>query len=156
MLMKPMCEVDFESFIGQSIADYAQDLQRTYRYESTKALACAKGSVDELLPAGPNTDGHVFFNLYSETGTRVGYLWLEVRSELDAPMTLFICELEIHSAFRRQGWGRRALIEVEQWAVARGIHRVELNVFADNDSALALYRSQAFVPCEITMGKNLG
>jgi GNAT superfamily N-acetyltransferase len=156
MLMQPMSENEFDAFIGQSVAGYARDLERTYRYDPTQALECAFSSLDALLPQGQHTEDHCFFNLCNDAGESVGELWLEVRSEPGEPATLFICDLEIRSQFQRQGYGQRALEAAEQWALARGIHRLELNVFADNDAALALYTGAAFVPCEITMGKQLG
>lgn len=155
VMMEPMGEGGFDSFIAHSIAGYAMDLIRTYHYSPSRATAYAADGVAALLPEGMASPGHSFFNLCSATTERVGYLWLEVRSENGEPATLFICDLEIHSAFRRQGWARSALMAAEKWALARGIHRMELNVFADNEAALALYRTQGLVPCEITMGKNL-
>jgi ribosomal protein S18 acetylase RimI-like enzyme len=156
MLMQPMTESEFDAFIGQSVAGYARDLERTYGYAPSGALECAFSNLDALLPNGQHTEDHCFFNLCSDTGDIVGELWLEVRLQPGEPATLFICDLEIRSQFQRQGFGQRALEATERWALARGIRRLELNVFADNEAALALYKSAAFVPCEITMGKQLG
>ncbi len=155
-LMQPMSETEFRSFIEHSIAGYARDLERTYQYDITQAIECAASSVDELLPQGRDTAGHFLFNLYCDSGERVGVVWFEVRSQDSEPLTLFVCDLEIHSHFQRQGWAQRALVAIEKWALTRGIGRMELNVFANNEAALALYRAAAFMPCEITMGKNLG
>jgi len=46
--------------------------------------------------------------------------------------------------YRRRGLGRRLLREALDCAVARGVLRVELEVFAGNTAALALYESLGF------------
>lgn len=153
--LEPMSASEHALFIEHSITGYAMDLIRTYRHDPAHATACATDSVTALLPEGLATPGHRFFNIVSDTKDRVGHLWFEIRSEDGESDTLFICDLEIHSTFRRQGWARSALRAAEKWALARGIRRMELNVFANNEPALALYRTHAFMPCEITMGKYL-
>jgi RimJ/RimL family protein N-acetyltransferase len=156
MLMHPLNTIDFASFAAHSAAGYARDLKRTYGYEDAKAAEYALSVIDEILPQGLDTPGHFIFHLRSDSDQNIGVLWFEVRSEDDAPLTLFIFDLEIFVDFQRQGWAQRALIAVEAWANDRGIRRLELNMFADNEAAQALYRAAAFKPCEITMGKNLG
>jgi RimJ/RimL family protein N-acetyltransferase len=44
-----------------------------------------------------------------------------------------------------QGVGARLLAEAKRWAVARGLHRIELNVMAHNHRAIALYERMGFV-----------
>jgi putative acetyltransferase len=46
--------------------------------------------------------------------------------------------------FRGQRWGRRLVDAALEEARARGIRKVELEVFPDNGSAIALYSSSGF------------
>jgi ribosomal protein S18 acetylase RimI-like enzyme len=45
---------------------------------------------------------------------------------------------------RGQGFGRRVLLSALKWAQARGARTAWLQVEADNESALGLYRSMGF------------
>ena len=46
--------------------------------------------------------------------------------------------------FRGQGWGRRLIEAALEAAQARGVRKVELEVFPDNGRAIALYASSGF------------
>ncbi len=46
--------------------------------------------------------------------------------------------------FRGQGWGRRLIAAGLDAARSRGVAKIELEVFADNARALALYASEGF------------
>ena len=46
--------------------------------------------------------------------------------------------------FTSQGIGTKLFEEMEQWAKRKDIHRLELNVVAHNEAALALYRKMGF------------
>lgn len=50
---------------------------------------------------------------------------------------------------------KKTLEQVERWARARGIKRIELNVFAHNKAGLALYRMCGLDPHEMTLGKRV-
>ncbi|MDX2115628.1 MAG: GNAT family protein [Planctomycetota bacterium] len=55
--------------------------------------------------------------------------------------------LGIHPAYQGLGLGRGVMVGLLDWArrgPARGITRVDLNVFADNERAIALYASLGF------------
>lgn len=155
MLLIPMAGDDFASFVSQSVAGYAQDLERTYGVRADLALESATEDFNATLPDGLETEDHHFFRLCSLDGLDVGIAWIGIQREEPMPAKLFIYDLEIHQAFRRQGWGRRALTTLEQWAVKRGVSRMELNVFAHNEAAQALYRGMGMQTCEMTMGKDL-
>lgn len=43
-----------------------------------------------------------------------------------------------------QGIGRRLLAELERWARANGVHRLELTVMTHNERAVALYRKMGY------------
>ncbi len=57
--------------------------------------------------------------------------------------------LEVHPNAQRLGVGRAIMLGLFEWASAVGVNRVQLNVFADNDRAIALYESLGFERCGI-------
>ena len=155
MKLMPMNAADFQAFAARSVAGYARDMARTYGLPEAVALKTASADFNDLLPEGLETEGHDFYRLCVGEDVEVGSLWTGVVENPPLPTKLFIYDLEIHQAFRRQGLGRQALSAVESWGIERGIRRLELNVFADNHAARTLYETSGMAVVEMTVGKNL-
>jgi len=149
-----MSEEQLKTFAAHSIAGYAQDIEQTYGLTPSLALEQATEGFNELLPDGLNTSGHHLFSLRASSGEDVGVLWFGIDSAYGIKK-LFIYDLEIHPQARRYGHGKKALEQVERWARANGVKRIELNVFAKNKAGLALYSMCGLDPYEITLGKYL-
>jgi ribosomal protein S18 acetylase RimI-like enzyme len=155
MKLMTMSATDYQAFAARSVAGYARDIARTYGLPDAQALESASADFNDLLEEGLETEGHWFYRLCTDEGVEVGSLWLGVVEDPPVPAKLFIYDLEIHHAFRRQGLSRQALRAVEAWGIERGIRRLELNVFSDNVAARALYETSGMAVCEMTMGKDL-
>jgi RimJ/RimL family protein N-acetyltransferase len=157
MKLISMSVADFRLFAARSIAGYATDIARIYGLPDAVARQSARADFDDLVPDGLETEGHYFYRLCvgEGEGVEVGSTWIGVIEEPPLPARLFVYDLEIHHAFRRQGLGRQALGAVEAWGIERGIRRLELNVFSDNVAARTLYEASGMAAREITMGKDL-
>ncbi|HRI35948.1 MAG TPA: GNAT family N-acetyltransferase [bacterium] len=57
--------------------------------------------------------------------------------------------------FRSRGVGKKLMAAIERFARDRGYRRIELNVYAFNETAIALYTELGLVPVELTMSKLL-
>ena len=68
---------------------------------------------------------------------------------------IWIYDVEIDEQFRGRGLGREAMGLAEQEARARGLARVELNVFGGNEVARNLYRSLGYEESAVWMGKDV-
>jgi GNAT superfamily N-acetyltransferase len=154
MRLIPMSAADFRAFAARSVAGYARDIVRTYGLPEVLAFESASADFNDLVADGLETEGHYFYCLCTDEGVEVGSLWLGVVEDQPLPAKVFIYDLEIHQAFRRQGLGRQALRAVESWGIERGIRRLELNVFADNHGARKLYEMSGLAVSEVTMGKD--
>ncbi len=53
-------------------------------------------------------------------------------------------DLGVRLDWHRKGLGRRLLSEAQEWAIAQGVHRLQLKVMTHNTPAIALYRSEGF------------
>jgi len=53
-------------------------------------------------------------------------------------------DLGVRLDWHRKGLGRRLLTAAEDWAVARGVHRLQLRVMTHNAPAIALYQNLGF------------
>jgi len=85
----------------------------------------------------------------------VGRLWLAER-ELGGRRVLYLYDISIEPGHQGRGYGRATMKLAEQEARARGIGRIELNVFGGNEVARNLYRSLGYVETSVQMGKDLG
>lgn len=61
----------------------------------------------------------------------------------------------VAAAHRRRGIGRELMRRVEEWAAARGAHRIALNVWAFNGRAIQLYEALGYEVRAQSMGKRL-
>lgn len=53
-------------------------------------------------------------------------------------------DLGVRTDWHRQGLGQSLLNAAQEWAVAQGVHRLQLRVMTHNASAIALYRKFGF------------
>ena len=109
--------------------DYGQDKVRAGAWSADEAKDRAARELDELLPEGPNTEGHFLYSVRDESiQADVGILWLAV---LDSSVgrSVWTYDILIHEQFRRQGYGARTLALVEEKARELGAGSVGLHVF---------------------------
>jgi ribosomal protein S18 acetylase RimI-like enzyme len=78
-----------------------------------------------------------------------------VDSEQFPKDTLFIYDIVIEEHLRGKGYGRAALLLLEDVARALGKRRISLHVFAHNDRARRLYEELGYRPTNIVMAKEL-
>ena len=58
-------------------------------------------------------------------------------------------------AYRGKGYGKQAMLALEQWCMQEGLRRIALNVFAFNKTAIGLYESLGFQATNFQMKKDL-
>jgi len=150
-----MTENDFNTFLNEEIAGYAESNVKSGRWSADTAMAQSKGELDRLLPQGLATPDHYFYRILGHDSESVGILWWAV-VELAGVRSAFIYEIRVHEAFRRQGHAKRAIQALEPIVHERGMKRLGLHVFAYNEGAQALYRSLGFEVTSLNMLKTLG
>ena len=152
--LRPMRQDEYPGFIAASKAGYAHDM--VVHGGMPRAAAEKKSEEDHatILPDGLATPRQDIFVVEAD-GESVGHLWVAERGSPERP-TLFIYGIEIDAAYRGRGFGRRTMLLAEAEARARGIGRMELNVFGGNDVARGLYRSLGYAETSVQMGKDLG
>lgn len=113
----------------------------------------ARRDFESLWPDGrPAVDHWVY--AVEEAAMGVGYLWIAERDN-QGRRVIWIYHIEIDEQFRGRGLGREAMRLAEQEARARGVARVELNVFGGNEVARNLYRSLGYEESAVWMGKDI-
>jgi len=151
--LRALRDKEFEAWRRQVTDAYAAEIEILGDTPRRAARSKAKADMARILPDGLETPGHWIFAI--ELGTkRVGRLWLAERT-MDERKVMFVYDVEIDERHRGRGLGRAAMLEAEGQARARGIRRMELNVFGGNDVARGLYRSLGYVERAVLMGKDI-
>jgi len=67
----------------------------------------------------------------------------------------FLCDIKIYEDHRGKGYGKGALMKMEEFLRDMGVKFVELNMFGDNRVALELYRKMGYGLTSIQMLKEI-
>ncbi|MEJ5021172.1 GNAT family N-acetyltransferase [Ochrobactrum vermis] len=106
------------------------------------------------LPDGINTIDQVLLCLVDSIDPErlVGYFWY--RQSLETHMA-FTMDFSIFPAYQGQGFGKQALIALEQELKRQGFQQMKLRVAPDNKRARHVYEATGFQVTGINMSKLL-
>jgi ribosomal protein S18 acetylase RimI-like enzyme len=150
----PMQPSDLEDYLALAVQEYAQDKIAAGNYAPSEGLEKARAEFDALLPNGTETPRQHLFSILNEAGEKVGLIWLaEIQS--GARRFAFIYDIRVYEAYQRRGYGKQAMLAVEEEAKALGLDRIALHVFGHNHVARALYEKLGYEITNINMSKNL-
>jgi ribosomal protein S18 acetylase RimI-like enzyme len=150
---RDMTADEFAAFRAWLVEDYASEIARNYRRDLDDARQSSEQQTAELLPDGCATPNHLLLVLLDDSASEpVGNLWCHMEPD---KRRAFVYYVVIHEPHRRRGYGRGALLQLEQLLTARGIDRVGLHVFGDNPGAQALYQKLGYRITGISMQKEL-
>ena len=150
----PMTKKDYAAFIERIIPEYAEENVKAGYWAESEALEKSRNETEKLLPDGVATENHYLFTIEAESGERVGMIWL--RADLASPVPSgFIFDLHIADEFRRKGYARQAMLELEEQARQLGLKKLGLHVFAHNYGARALYAGLDYQLSSLNMIKEL-
>jgi GNAT superfamily N-acetyltransferase len=87
-----------------------------------------------------------------------GYVTFRVESEspvFSPRKYVYVIDLDVSAKFRKQGLSRLLMAEVEAYAKANGIKRLELSVMFADPRARAVWEHQGFKPHALQLHKDL-
>jgi ribosomal protein S18 acetylase RimI-like enzyme len=165
--LRRMTQAEYERWRPASIESYACERARNAGTSVEAEREVAARQFAQFLGEGLETEGALLWHVVlqgrgrmragesaeSDEGEEVvGTLWVQVSADRGRA---FIYEIEIGEAYRRRGYGRRALELLEDEMRPMGVRRIGLNVFADNAGAQALYRLLGYAVTNMNMQKVL-
>jgi ribosomal protein S18 acetylase RimI-like enzyme len=133
---------------------YGDDLAEARGLSPEEGLAESVRQIARSLPDGVATPG-VLLRVAVVDGVQVGWIWVTLPGP-DRPGMAWIDNIEVHSAHRGRGHGRRMIELVEAELAGHGVSRLGLNVFGHNTVARRLYESLGFQVASQQMTKSLG
>jgi ribosomal protein S18 acetylase RimI-like enzyme len=153
--MRPMTQGEFRAYRARAASGYARDLVESGQALPADADARAAACLDLLLPDGLLTDDQVLLTVRASAGGEpLACLWYALVTE-GLHRSLFIHDLEVEAAHRREGVATRVLFALEEEARGLGVTQLGLSVFRHNAAALALYRGLGYTEITATLVKPL-
>ena len=152
-ILLPMTQPEYEAFVERAIPEYAADNVRAGYWSASEALEKSREGYEKLLPKGLQTENHYLYTLY-DVDQAVGMIW--IRADLQSPIKNgFIFELYVDEKFRGKGYGKQAILLIEEKARELGLKSLGLHVFAVNNVARNLYESVGYEVSSLNMTKKL-
>lgn len=147
--LRPLGENEFAEWDAAHRREYARGLIEHAGLSEGQAEAKVAHDVPAVLPDGLATENvHVW--VAEAEGRRVGTIFLGVRGG-----EAWLFDITIDEAERGRGFGRAAMLALEDEARALGFDRLALNVWGGNQVARGLYGSLGYVEDSVHMRKQL-
>jgi len=148
-----MNEDEFSRCKAITKEDYAESIARNTKRHIDEVRNEANAQVEGLLKNGLSTQGHYLFNVVeSKTSVTIGWVWFRVEEE---KQRAFLFGMMIHEPYRGKGYGRKTLELLEAKLKERKVKQIGLHVFADNQTAMNLYKKDGFYISGFNMQKDL-
>jgi GNAT superfamily N-acetyltransferase len=150
----PMTVEEFEEYLQRDIERYAEENVKARYWAPAEALEESRNVHQQLLPEGLATKDNYFLKILDERGTAIGTAWLKANQDTALPSG-FLYALFIEEAHRGQGYGKQAMLALEEKAKELGLHSLALHVFAHNAEARTLYERLGYEVKSLNMEKLL-
>ena len=151
--LTPMTQPEYEAFVERAIPEFAADNIRAGYWSESEALEKSRAGYEKLLPKGLQTENHFLYTLY-DADEAVGMIW--IRADLQSPIKSgFIFELYVDEKFRGKGYGKQAMLLIEEKARELSLESLGLHVFAVNNVARNLYERVGYEVSSLNMTKKL-
>lgn len=151
--LRPMNELEFQTFLSDSITTYADDKVRAGNWKPSEAMKKSRDDHQKLLPLGLATPNHYLFTIEFNHKSS-GRIWLS-SDPSTAGGAGFIYDLYIEENSRGQGIATQALRLLEKEASGLGLNKLSLHVFGFNTPAIALYNKLGYEVTNLNMSKDI-
>jgi len=150
-----MLENELSTYIEKIISGYARENIKAGYWSKEEGLQKSRETFNRLLPDGVSTKNQYLYKIEDvETGQNIGIMWLNTRPDSPKP-TGFIYDIEIDEDFRGKGYGKQAMLAIEEKAREFGLKSIGLHVFAHNTTAVGLYEKIGYKTRSMNMTKDI-
>ena len=149
----PMTQSEYDAFLERTIPEYAEDKVRAGHWAEAEALEKSRKEYLDLLPQGLQTANHYLYTLYDDDQA-VGLIWLCANVDR-LTQDGFIFELYVDEKYRGKGYGKQAMLLIEEKARDLNLKAIALHVFGSNKTARNLYEAIGYEITSLNMKKDL-
>ena len=149
--LEPIQQEDFEAYLERDIQEYAEEHVRNGNWKQEEALERSRKEHQQLLPDGLQSKDQYLFSIIDDVSDqKLGMLWFNLANN-----QAFIYDFRIDEAQRGKGYGKQALVALDEILKSMNVESVGLHVFGDNITAQELYKKAGFQITGIHMKKTL-
>ncbi len=149
-----MTEAEFTAYLDGAVKTYADEKVRAGNWQPEEALGRSERDFRTLLPEGLASKNHYLFSIKdSNTDQTVGMIWFGV---VQPGRSAFVYDFSVDKAFQGKGYGKGAMLELEEKVRALGITSLSLHVFGHNRVARSLYEKLGYEVTNVNMTKRIG
>ncbi|MFD4421913.1 GNAT family N-acetyltransferase [Agromyces sp. NPDC058484] len=153
--VRRMTPAEFDQWQTAIAEEYADEQVAAGRWQREGAVQRARDENARLLPQGLETARMLVLRGVDTDGEPVGGAWVDLDHPRGAPDVALLYDIEVIETRRGRGLGRALLEAVEDATRQAGAVALELNVFARNHTATALYSSSGYEVVTQQMRKSL-
>ncbi len=147
--LRPLRDDEFAAWDDAHRRQYARGLVEHARLTTAEAEAKVAHDIPAVLPQGLQTDGARIWAV-EVAGRRVGTVFIGIRDG-----SAWLYDITIEAEERGRGYGRAAMLALDEEVRTLGFDRVSLNVWGGNEVARRLYRSLGYSEDSVHMSKPL-
>lgn len=151
--LTPMAQEDFAAYLERSVREYAAEHVKTGNWKESESLEKSRAEFNKLLPNGLQSKDEFVYSIVDEsTGRKMGILWVEVKMD-ETPRRAFGYDFWIAEEFRGKGFGKQALMALDEILKSKDVEFMGLHVFGHNTNAFELYKKMGFEITNVQMKK---
>ncbi|WP_430788044.1 GNAT family N-acetyltransferase [Virgibacillus flavescens] len=149
----PMTQDDFAHYTSKSILEYAKEKTEAGTWTKEEATEKSEKEFEKLLPEGLDSKHQYLYAITKiEDNTKLGWIWYHFNPE-HSQKEAFIYDFLIFDELQGKGYGKAALEALDDQALANGIKKISLHVFAHNKRAIRLYEKFNYETKDMIMSK---
>jgi ribosomal protein S18 acetylase RimI-like enzyme len=153
--LRTMMPPEYEAATETREAETVRELAKLMPEELARERA--RQGTARFLPDGPATAHHHLVVAENAAGEVVGNAWIgpDPRQGAGTADAAWLYDINVFPAFRRRGYGSAILTAAEELVAREGWTSLGLNVFGDNEAAIALYRRSGYDVSSMSLRKDL-
>jgi ribosomal protein S18 acetylase RimI-like enzyme len=150
--LKPVQEDELSAYFNNLWEDYRAEFIEA-GFSTEYADESIETSKEQFFPKDKLAPGNFLFYAFND-GVKVGKLWL-YSVERESKTEWSVYDIETFDGFRGRGFGRRIMLEAENYVRSKNGVSISLSVFGNNIVARKLYDSLNYETIRVGMKKNL-
>lgn len=154
MRLVPMTQPEYDRWLENAVREYADDKVRAGTWQPSDALERSAKDFAKLLPEGVHSkDQHLYMLEDEAAGKKVGMIWVAA-VDWGKPIA-FIYDIAVDEDQRGKGYGKQAMLALEDVVRGLGLDEIGLHVFGHNTIARDLYLKVGYEITDLNMVKKL-
>jgi ribosomal protein S18 acetylase RimI-like enzyme len=153
MQLFELTESEYEFWKERSIREYKLENIRANGLTEVEADEKANADFNRYLPIGLGSPDQYIYSL-KENQELLGFLWFCERGAVDNRKA-YILDIIVEENQRGKGYGKKAMLLLEEKVKTLGLKHIGLHVFGHNHRAHEMYEKLGYVATNIVMEKVL-